>query len=89
VALVRTNVSEEHIAFIIRMERISKLGTTLAVTNKATWPHIPEDKDCSTAKDAEESNYDLIKVLFQNMFEMTDEKHKKTSVWIVGILMKK
>jgi hypothetical protein len=32
VALVRTNVSEEHITFIIRAERIRELGTTLAVT---------------------------------------------------------
>jgi hypothetical protein len=32
-ALVRTNVSEEHIASIIRVERISELRTTLAVTS--------------------------------------------------------
>jgi hypothetical protein len=32
-ALVRTNVSEELIASIIRIKRISELGTTLAVTN--------------------------------------------------------
>jgi hypothetical protein len=31
-AVVRTNVSEEHIASIIRLETISELGTTLAVT---------------------------------------------------------
>jgi hypothetical protein len=30
VALVRTDVSEEHIATIIRLERNSELGTTLA-----------------------------------------------------------
>jgi hypothetical protein len=34
VALVRTNVSEERIAFIIRMTRIGELGTTLAITRK-------------------------------------------------------
>jgi hypothetical protein len=33
VALVRTNVSEEHIASITWLTRISDLGTTLAVTN--------------------------------------------------------
>jgi hypothetical protein len=31
-ALVRTDVSEEHIASIIRMTRIGELGTMLAVT---------------------------------------------------------
>jgi hypothetical protein len=31
VALVRTDVSEEHIASVIKVERISELGTTLAV----------------------------------------------------------
>jgi hypothetical protein len=33
VALVRTDVSEEHITFIIRVTRISELGTLLAVTS--------------------------------------------------------
>jgi hypothetical protein len=34
---VRIDVFEEHIAFIISMERISELGTTLAVTsNRST-----------------------------------------------------
>jgi hypothetical protein len=33
VALVRTDVSEELIAFIIRVTRIGELGTTLAVTS--------------------------------------------------------
>jgi hypothetical protein len=33
VALVGTDVSEEHIATIIRMTRIGELGTTLAVTS--------------------------------------------------------
>jgi hypothetical protein len=32
-ALVRTDVSEEGITIIIRVERISELGTTLAVTS--------------------------------------------------------
>jgi hypothetical protein len=33
VALVRTDVSEERTASIIRMTRISELGTTLAITS--------------------------------------------------------
>jgi hypothetical protein len=33
VALVRTEVSEENIASVIRMTRIGELGTTLAVTS--------------------------------------------------------
>jgi hypothetical protein len=33
VALVRTDVSEERSASVIRVTRISELGTTLAVTN--------------------------------------------------------
>jgi hypothetical protein len=32
-ALVKTDVSEEHIASLIRVKRISKLGTTVAVTS--------------------------------------------------------
>jgi hypothetical protein len=38
VALVRTDVSEERIDSIIRVERMCELGTTLAVTGK-----FPED----------------------------------------------
>jgi hypothetical protein len=34
VALVITGVSEEHVAFNIRVTRISEEGTTLAVTSK-------------------------------------------------------
>jgi hypothetical protein len=34
VALVRTEVSEERIVFIIRVTRIGQLGKTLAVTSK-------------------------------------------------------
>jgi hypothetical protein len=38
VALVRTDVSEERSACIIRVTRIGELGTTLAVTsNRRTW----------------------------------------------------
>jgi demethoxyubiquinone hydroxylase (CLK1/Coq7/Cat5 family) len=33
VALVKTDVSEEHIASIIRVTRIGELGTTLVVTS--------------------------------------------------------
>jgi hypothetical protein len=35
VAIVRTNVSEEHIASVIRLTRIDELGTTLAATSNA------------------------------------------------------
>jgi hypothetical protein len=35
VALVRNDVSDERIAFIIRVKRISELGTTLAVATEA------------------------------------------------------
>jgi hypothetical protein len=35
VALVRTNVSEEHITSVIKVTTICKLGTTLAVNNLA------------------------------------------------------
>jgi hypothetical protein len=38
VALVRTDVSEEHIASIIRVTRIGELGTTLAVTRARSTP---------------------------------------------------
>jgi hypothetical protein len=43
VAFVRTNVSEEYIASIIRMERISELGA-LAVTSNCSTLH-PDDGD--------------------------------------------
>jgi hypothetical protein len=33
VALIKTDVSEERIAFMIRMTRIGELGTTLTVTS--------------------------------------------------------
>jgi hypothetical protein len=33
VALVRTDVSEERIAFIVRVTRINELGTMLALTS--------------------------------------------------------
>jgi hypothetical protein len=36
VPLVRTDVSEEHIASIVRVKRISKLGTTLIITLRAS-----------------------------------------------------
>jgi hypothetical protein len=34
-SLVRTDVSEERVAFIIRVARMGKLGTTLAVTHSS------------------------------------------------------
>jgi hypothetical protein len=37
VALIRTDVSEELIAFVIRVIKISELGTKLAVINKCQW----------------------------------------------------
>jgi hypothetical protein len=43
---VGIDVSEERIAAIIRVERFSELGSTLAVTSyrtRATRRHIPED----------------------------------------------
>jgi hypothetical protein len=44
VALVRTDISEESIAPIVRVTRISELGETLAVTsNRSTRCNIPED----------------------------------------------
>jgi hypothetical protein len=44
VALVRTDVSEEHIASFNRVTRIGELGTTLVVTsNGRTLRNIPED----------------------------------------------
>jgi hypothetical protein len=41
VALVITDVSEERIASIISVKRISELGTTLAVTGNAEKCRIP------------------------------------------------
>jgi hypothetical protein len=52
VALVRTEVSEEPSAAVIRVTRISELGTTMkealgssetSVLTRATWRNIPED----------------------------------------------
>jgi hypothetical protein len=44
VAIVRTDVSEESSASIIRVARLGELGTMLAVTrNRRTQPNIPED----------------------------------------------
>jgi hypothetical protein len=41
VALVRTDVSEERSASIIRVTRIDELGTTLAVKNGIFWDVTP------------------------------------------------
>jgi hypothetical protein len=43
VALVRTDVSEEHSAYFIRVTRIGQLGTTLDVTSnrRANCEEIP------------------------------------------------
>jgi demethoxyubiquinone hydroxylase (CLK1/Coq7/Cat5 family) len=51
VDFVRTEVSDERMASIIRVTRIGELGTTLSITNtqitlilkRATRHHIPED----------------------------------------------
>jgi hypothetical protein len=50
VALVRTDVSEESIAYINRVTRIDKLGAALALPSKrntlftrATWRNFPDD----------------------------------------------
>jgi hypothetical protein len=52
VAVVRTEISEERIACIIRVKIIGEQGTTLAVTRnqskqrrntRATWGNITED----------------------------------------------
>jgi hypothetical protein len=40
VGLVKTDVSEESIASIIRVERVSELGTTLAVTRRFSSPKL-------------------------------------------------
>jgi hypothetical protein len=53
---ITADVSEEHIASIIRVERISEVGTTLAITTeahceemltpvltRASWRHMSED----------------------------------------------
>jgi hypothetical protein len=50
VALVRTDVSEERSASIIRATRIGELGTTLAVTsNRRTLRIIPSEQLASVA----------------------------------------
>jgi hypothetical protein len=46
VVLVRTNISEEYIASIIRVKRISGLGTTLAVTSN--WSKLIMKAICFT-----------------------------------------
>jgi hypothetical protein len=38
--LVRTDVSEEQIVFIIRVKRIGEIGTTLAVTSNGRALHV-------------------------------------------------
>jgi hypothetical protein len=44
VAFVRTKVSEDRIAFIIKASRIGEPGTTLPVTsNRSTQRNIPDD----------------------------------------------
>jgi hypothetical protein len=44
VALVRTEVSEELSASIIRVTRIGELGTTVAVTNNRGTLHISSQR---------------------------------------------
>jgi hypothetical protein len=44
VALVRTDVSEERVASIIRVTRIDEVGTLSVTRNRSTLrSHIPED----------------------------------------------
>jgi hypothetical protein len=43
VAVVRTDVSEERIASIIRAIRIGELGTLAVTSNRSTLRHIPQD----------------------------------------------
>jgi hypothetical protein len=43
VALVKTEVSEEHIASIIRVTRIDMLGTRLALSSNRSSQHIVSD----------------------------------------------
>jgi hypothetical protein len=51
VALVRTDVSEDRIAFIIGMTRIGELGTTLAVTsNQRFTERVQEPHDVTSQK---------------------------------------
>jgi hypothetical protein len=53
VALVRTDVSEEYMASIMRVKRIDELGTTLeidssdtSVLTRAARRHTPEGREC-------------------------------------------
>jgi hypothetical protein len=42
-ALVRTGVSEERSAYIIRVTRIDEIGTETPVLTTATWCNVPQD----------------------------------------------
>jgi hypothetical protein len=46
VALIRTDVSEERIASIIRVTRIGELATTIAVTSNRRGFHSSDYEEC-------------------------------------------
>jgi hypothetical protein len=42
--LVRTDTLEEHVSYIFRVERVSELGTVLAVTSN--WSTLQRNTNC-------------------------------------------
>jgi hypothetical protein len=52
VVLLRTNVSEERIAYIIRVARIGELGTTLTVTSNISTFLLQETCGVTSQKTA-------------------------------------
>jgi hypothetical protein len=73
VALVRTDVSEELIAYFIRVTRIGELGTTLAVTsNRRTlrrntaWCYIPPKRRFSQEPNGITSQKTPFFIVFSN-----------------------
>jgi hypothetical protein len=50
-AVVRIEVSEQHIAFIIRMKIISEIGTTIAVTSNSSRLRKSTSSDSSHRDD--------------------------------------
>jgi hypothetical protein len=66
VTLVRTDISEERIACIIRVTKICELETTLAFTSnrstRATRPNIPEDAILRSRRRDNLKSYTLLDV---------------------------